>query len=359
MSEHHVEPQDQHNKLPQHIKKGHQLLFSRQDLSAREQDVLALVMSAMKVEHWVNETPKYHFTCADISNYLNINNKHVASTLAPIAERLSERKVGIKDLEKEEFEYTPLFKKISYKEGVLTVSPNDELKSEYMEYKQGFALINTKNFLSLKREYSKRLYEILCRFKEKGTLKTFRITELKGLFGILDEKDRLKKDKASFKNNSVFMQRCVRESIAEIMANAQTKKELLFLPSKDESVGYETEKKSNKIISIKFLYRWIDSPNASSKLNELAAIDIIKELELKRLSNKDVKLSSSELETLAAAYNMINKPELADAVMAGIQSRKKEEEEEKDNSFAADLAEIDNLMDKFQIMAQQSGIVEY
>jgi len=357
MTEHTQEPQKELNKLPQHIKKGHQLLFSRQDLSAREQDVLALVMSSMKVEHWENKNPTYHFTCADISNYLGINNKHVASTLSPIADRLTKRNVGIKDMENDKFAYITLFKGISYDNGVLTVSPNDLLKSEYMEYRQGFALINTENFLSLKREYSKRLYEILCRFKGKGTLKTFKIDELKGLFGILDEQDRLKKDKNSFKNNSVFMKRCIRDSIEEIMTNAETKKELLFFPGKDQLVGYETEKKSNKIRSIKFLYRWVDTPNPENKLNVVAAIDIVKELELKKHTKKE-KLSISELETLASAYKMLDKPDKVENVMAAIQKRNMANED-KGTEFADELAQIDKVLDKLDILAETSGVTEY
>ncbi|MEY8252047.1 MAG: replication initiation protein [Colwellia sp.] len=348
---------EQQNKLPQHIKKGHQLLFSRQDLSAREQDVLALVMSSMKPEHWENKTPKYSFPCADLSDYLNIDNKHIASTLAPIAERLSERKVGVKDLINEEFEYTPLFKKISYKNGELTVSPNDELKSEYIEYKQGFALINTANFIAIKREYSKRLYEILCRFKEKGTLKTFAINELKGLFGILDEQDKLKKDKSSFKNNSVFMKRCIRESITEIMNNTQTKKELLFFSSKEKIQGYETTKKGNKIIAIKFLYRWINTANPESRLNEIGAIDIIRELEIKALGGKSV-LTIDDLEMLASAYTMINKTEKSKEILAVIHLRKLKEDND-GTTFKNEIDHIDSVLDKLEIMKATQGGVEY
>ena len=42
------------DNLPKHIKKGHQLVFSRQDLSAREADMFALMIANMSVDDWKN-----------------------------------------------------------------------------------------------------------------------------------------------------------------------------------------------------------------------------------------------------------------------------------------------------------------
>ncbi|MDF5188594.1 replication initiation protein, partial [Vibrio parahaemolyticus] len=183
------------DNLPKHIKKGHQLVFSRQDLSAREADMFALMIAHMKANDWEHSTPHYEFTSHQLSEWLGVESKHIGSNLSPVANRLASRKIGIKietckgDVE---FDYRPLFKHIAYKNGTLTMVPNDMLKSEYIEYNQSFALINTRNFFDVKKEYSKRLYELLSRFKDKGfEMHQQKLEELKGVFGLLDEAGKL------------------------------------------------------------------------------------------------------------------------------------------------------------------------
>jgi len=339
------------DNLPLHIKKGHQLVFSRQDLSAREADLFALMMSFMKPADWNKGTPSYDFPCAKLSEWLDIEAKHVGTVLSPIADRLAERKIGINTATEKgetEFDYVPLFKRIRYKSGVLRIIPNDELKSEYIEYHKGFALINTVNFLGLKREYSKRLYELLSRFKDSGTtMRSFPLDELKGMFGILDENDKLKSDKKSFSNNGVFMQRCIRESINELMENPNTKKELMFLPSKKGEMGYQAGKVGNKIISAEFLYRWVSGTTTIETFNEHNAEKTIRELEIKRLQYKET-LTSEELELLASAYKSVGLDDKATMIINSLASRndkiaKENLEKQEDNSLESLLSKLQTI----------------
>ena len=176
--------------------------------------------------------------------------------------------------------------------------PNDMLKREYIAYNQGFALINTQHFFSIKKEYSKRLYEILSRFKDSTvSIHPMSIDELKGLFGLLDESGKLKKDKTSFKSNNVFMKRCIRDSILELSTNDATRHEVAFQTSSKGEKGFELIKKGNKIVSIKFLYQW-----KHTKQNQVKhAEQIVHDLESKRIENKQ-KLTADELHQLRAAY---------------------------------------------------------
>ncbi len=122
--------------------------------------------------------------------------------------------------------------------------PNDMLKSEYIEYNHGFALINTRNFFDLKKEYSKRLYELLSRFKGKGyDMHPQNITELKGMFGLLNEAGKIRADTTSFKNNSVFIKRCIRQSINDLAKHPKIRKELLFIENSKGEQGFRTNKK--------------------------------------------------------------------------------------------------------------------
>ena len=339
------------DNLPKHIKKGHQLVFIRQDLSAREADMFALMIAHMKANDWNQSTPHYEFTSHQLSDWLGVESKHIGSNLRPVANRLASRKIGIKiettkgDIE---FDYRPLFKHIAYKNGVLTMVPNDMLKSEYIEYNQGFALINTRNFFDVKKEYSKRLYELLSRFKNRGfEMHQQKIEDLKGVFGLLDETGKLKKDKRSFKNNSVFMKRCVRESIKELTEHPQIRKELLFLEGPKGETGFEVIKKGRTITGIKFLFRWIKI-GSIEELNQHDALKTIRELELKRLQDRK-KLTETELETLTIAYRYVGKEQNALKVEESLYKRKLERKQEFDNGHQN---EIDSLLDKIETLSK-------
>lgn len=341
--------------LPKHIKKGHQLVFSRQDLSAREADLFALMIANMKVADWDNSTPHYEFSSTQLSEWLGINSKHIGSNLSPVANRLASHKIGIKvesSTGDTEFDYRPLFKHIKYKNGTLTMVPNDMLKAEYIEYNQGFALINTQNFLNLKKEYSKRLYELLSRFKDQGfEMHPQKLLELKGVFGLLDEAGKLKKDKSSFKNNSVFMKRCIRDSIEELSSHPTIKKELLFLESQQGDKGFELIKKGNTIVEIKFLFRWLKQGNIE-ELNLHDAKKTIQQLELKRLQNKE-RLSDAELIKLSMAYRYIGRDEHADKIDQSLAKRHAETQPQPESD------EIDSLLDKIDSLIEINDNPEY
>ncbi|HBC3820685.1 TPA: replication initiation protein [Vibrio parahaemolyticus] len=341
------------DNLPKHIKKGHQLVFSRQDLSAREADMFALMIAHMKASDWEQKTPHYEFTSHQLSEWLGVESKHIGSNLSPVANRLASRKIGIKIETTKgsvEFDYRPLFKHIAYKNGVLTMVPNDMLKSEYIEYNQGFALINTRNFFDVKKEYSKRLYELLSRFKDKGfEMHTQKLSELKGIFGLLDEAGKLKKDKSSFKNNSVFMKRCIRESIKDLSEHPQISKELLFLESSQGDKGFEIVKKGRTITGLKFLFRWIKLGTVD-ELNQHEAMKIIKKLELKRLQNK-VRLTESELESLAIAYRYVSKESHALKVEESLSRRHLNQDDEQN--------ELESLIEKIETLAELSDSPDY
>lgn len=346
------------DNLPKHIKKGHQLVFSRQDLSSREADMFALMIAHMKGADWDQSTPHYEFTSHQLSEWLGLESKHIGSNLSPVANRLASRKIGIK-LETAkgdvEFDYRPLFKHIAYKHGVLTMVPNDMLKSEYIEYNQGFALINTRNFFDVKKEYSKRLYELLSRFKNKGyEMHPQKLDELKGVFGLLDEAGKIKKDKASFKNNSVFMKRCIRESIKELSEHPQIRKELLFLEGEKGEKGFEVIKKGRTITGIRFLFRWLKL-GTIDELNQHDALKTIRELELKRLQNQ-VRLNDAELETLAIAYRYVGKDSQAVKIEETLAKRHFESHTEQQEREQED---VDALLEKIDTLANLSENPDY
>lgn len=339
--------------LPKHIKQGHQIVFSRKDLSQREADLFALMMAQMKSEDWNSTTPQYTFTASQLSEWLDIDSKHIGSILSPAAERLSSHTIGIKKESANgvvEFDYKPFFKRIQYKKGLLTMVPNDMLESEYIEYRQGFALITTKTYLDIKQEYAKRLYEILSRFKKDGYEMHFiKIDELKGLFGLLDVKGKLKENKGSFSNNGVFMQRCIRDSIEKLMAHPIAKQEFLFLKSNNGEIGYELRTQGKRISEIKFLVRWLDKGTVD-ELNTHDAIKTVRELVSKQITT-DEKLTRQELIQLMMAYRYLGQDEEADRVETAIQNKSEEEEPQHETS--------DDVSDELASIIELSRSIEY
>ena len=334
--------------LPKHIKKGHELVFSQQDLTAREANIFGLMVANMKPEDWSKQTPEYRFTASQLSEWLGLNNRAIGSQLKQVVSRLSSRKIGIivDKSNDTEFEFTPLFKKVIYKDRVLTLIPNDALSKEYIEYNQGFSLINTKSFLGLKREYTKRLYEILSRFKGNGTnLKPIDIDDLKAFMGLLDENGNLKNNKRSFKNTGVFINRCLRDSIEELSCDLKTRKEILFQESED-GLGIKLHKHGRHIYAVEFLYHWINPSNPIETLCFEEAKRIITRLETQRLTT-DHPLTDDELTLLAHSYRSIDEEERAVTVEQAILTRARSvcKEAIDDKSFLNKLAELETLND--------------
>ncbi|NNU14576.1 replication initiation protein [Vibrio parahaemolyticus] len=337
--------------LPKHIKKGHELVFSQQDLTAREANIFGLMVANMKPEDWDNHTPEYRFTASQLSEWLGLNNRAIGSQLKQVVSRLSSRKIGIV-VDKPgdtEFEFTPLFKKVIYKDRVLTLIPNDALSKEYIEYNQGFSLINTKSFLGLKREYTKRLYEILSRFKSNGTsLKPIDIDDLKAYMGILNEDGTLKENKSSFKNTSVFITRCLKDSIDELSTDLKTRKEILFQESED-GLGLKLYKHGRHIYAVEFLYHWISPSNPVDNLCFEDAKRTITRLETQRLTT-DMPLTDDELALLAHSYRSIDEEDRALAVEKALSERvhslpQEDKAASEDKSFLDKLAELEAMND--------------
>ena len=305
------------DNLPETIKKSHELVFSRQNLSSHEQNIFNIMAAHMKVEHWNdNKAPVYEFPASNLSEWLNISPRHLGSTLAPAADRLAKRTVGFINDENGEFDFIPLFSRLKYRNARLVLTPNPELKSQYIDYSGGFALINTNTILKLKKNYSKRLYEIISRFKDLGyKQRPLKIDEIKGYFGLFDDNGNYLAGKKSLAVNSVFIKRCIEESFAEI--EKVCKDELILFEDEDGNKGFSLIKKGRNTIGLSFSYRWL---NQQEQMDEDSARRSIRELENKRLLSKEI-LTINELNLLAEAYLILNVREKAISIFSAIQKR--------------------------------------
>jgi plasmid replication initiation protein len=259
------------------FKMAHKLVFSQLSLSSREHDILALVLGRLNKDHWADfeagkniSSPRYRFGSSVLCEWLGVEPKHLFSTLKAPAKRLSERKIGVVSDTKSGFAFIPLFKNITYEDGVLLIVPNDELIREYLGISQGHAKLNHTVFRSLKSEHSKRLYSMLSRFKTQATkLHPQSITSLHGFFGLLNEEgDLIKK---SYANNNTFIERCIRKSIREIH---KYDPKLIFgeySEGKTREMGFIPIRAGRSIVSIEFLFSWLgDVKEERRELKKLA-----------------------------------------------------------------------------------------
>lgn len=283
------------------FKKSHQLVFSQLALSPIEHDIMALFLTRLAKEHWeeylrgeyrIETVPRYEFTSDVLSEWFNIEKSYLFSTLLKPSDRLSSQKIGIRSETNKSFTFIPLFKRIHYKGGVLTVVPNDELLQEYLCLSQGHSQIPHKQFRSIPLEHGKRLFSMLCRFRYGGTLHAQTISDLHGFFGLCNQNGKL--IKTTYSNTSVFISRIIKTAIASIDQNVP---EIEFhLDNKTGNLGYSYVKKGRTIVAINFLFSWADKVNMDLQKVELT-LDDAKRTHTEIISHSSVP-SSYEVDNL-------------------------------------------------------------
>lgn len=149
------------------------------------------------------------------------------------------------------------------------------------------------------------------------------------------------------------MQRCIRDSIAEIEATPLTKKEIIFLKGKSGHLGYEPIKRGNRIVAIEFLYRWVEDTSVEA-LNIQDAKKNIRELELKRLQGT-TRLTLAELQLLSSSYLSLNKIEHHKKVEDSIAQRLREDDSCIEEVSAEETDDIDSMLEKIAMLEAETG----
>lgn len=243
------------------FKESHHIVFGRLSLSPVEHDLFALFLTRLHAEHWeklINGTdircPEYTFNSEVLSKWFRIKKNDLCTSLKLPCRRLSSQKVGIEDDKKSSFLYMPLFKKVEFTDGLLTLVPNDHLLKEYLCVSQGHSQISHIIFRQLRKESSKRIYGLLCRFQTKGTLHTLPLLKLQSILGLLDENDGIKK-KTYLKTGNII-RFLIKPAIQEIAAKEPRITFHKEGDTKSDYYGFSLQKKGPKIIGVKFHFEW-------------------------------------------------------------------------------------------------------
>ncbi|CAK3993191.1 replication initiation protein [Vibrio sp. 10N.222.54.A1] len=300
------------------IKKSHEIVFSQLDLTPIEHDIFAMFLKRLAFDNredyllpnedgklvYTGKPLSYEFSSEELKNWFHIEPSVFKRVLYEPCKRLMGKNIGLKS--KDEFKHTALFKEISYKRGVLTITPNDILLPAYFGGSRGHARVSDIEFRSLKKESSKKLYAILSRFKDhgSGTVGYRTLKELYGLFGLLDEEGGLKKQ--SFTKLSLFINRVIRPAIAEIEL-IEPRIRFYSDSSSPQYYGFRTGKEGRKVVKLEFLYYW-DSTSKEQVLDqELTPLERAVVIHCKILANEEV--TQDEIEIL--------KTNLSDFVLSG------------------------------------------
>lgn len=152
------------------VKKPHQLVMARMNLSAREQDVLTLLVKSLKrsfddekfgdgsVQH------EFIFHASELIEHFSLSRQGLYHALDE-GTKVMGRIIEMKDPEKKTFEKLVVISKADFADGVLFIRMDKDAAKYLLEYSMGFAEIDLNLLLSLRGGYEKRILEMLSRFK--------------------------------------------------------------------------------------------------------------------------------------------------------------------------------------------------
>lgn len=294
--------------LPQTYKKNHNLIYSRISMTTHEQNLLALFLIQMQKTEWKEDTQLViSIPASRLSEWLEVESKSLAATIKPVALRLQKRTVLAEHPTTHEFESSVLFPTVKYNRGKLTMVPNYDLRDFFHDASKGYALVNVERFLRLRGKYSKPMYDLLSRFKSPDTrLYKTDVMTLKGVFGLVDDKNNYLQGKKTMRDTSVFVSQALVKSIEEIEDTCSD--ELMFFntdPLGKKRHGIIENKTGNKITSIEFEYLWIDQFIKLHPMELEAAAEVAIHAENRQRLKKE-RLSQKEKEQLAVAYYVLS-----------------------------------------------------
>ena len=137
-------------------------------------------------------------SASEIKNMIGdkISPKHVYDRLEKAASKVGGKMIGYKDDKKREFDYIALITHIAYKDGVLKMTFNSELREYILDIKSKFTMLSIQEIMSFDEVYTKKLYEFIksksySHGKEEADIYVTDVSlaELKFLLGLIDSEE--------------------------------------------------------------------------------------------------------------------------------------------------------------------------
>lgn len=260
-----------HAGIESHIK-SNDIVFASMKLTPKMCDVLSILFTKMRAQDWYvngdvangHAIPHYKFEAKEIASFFKLDrSSNVASMLRSPIKKLTETVIGIEN-DNGDFDYSPLFSRCQYKDGVLTIIPNNELRNSYIAKAKtnGYALISNDQYLALSDAHSKKMLDLLSRFKTGQKLYPISIKKLQTVFGVYGHNGELLMP--TYKSPKTFLKRLIASSLKTISESEESRERIIIEESERQgTLGFEIvneDEDDNSVrhdTRIRFLYRWI------------------------------------------------------------------------------------------------------
>ena len=286
------------------VKKAHHLITGRMSFTAREQDLVTLLVRAVKQEadkqrysvgnneeYDLQKIPtKFFFSTKELTSLLNVTPSALYHTLDDVTTSIMGKVAYIKNPEKNSFEKAVLVTRAKYENGTLMLGIDRDTAGTMLDYSQGFAEIDLRLLLSLRGGYEKRLLELISRFKNHRYY-TCKLDDFYEMVGA---------HRDQFKDFTIFRRTVIEKPLQRLITQSNG----VWTPKDDAKKGYELVKNGRSYSHIIFKMQWNEPISKKEKqktlpqssTSELVVDDAIKTYS--DLMNKERLTSTAELNNL-------------------------------------------------------------
>jgi plasmid replication initiation protein len=238
------------------VKQHNALTEARYDMSPLQKNMFYLLLAQLKDESSLNEPIKYKLSIKDINASRNIRVNKLE--LRQAARGLISSGLRLYDSRQKKLIAVGILASADYGEGFdrenLIVIFDPKIRPFLYDVKSRFTVFSLQNALNLKSKYSKRIYEMLCQFKNTGIFR-ISVQELKERFELIDSKT----GRETYPDFGDFTRRILAPAKKEINETTEI------------SFDYATKKTGRKITDLEF---WITSKGIAKELAEPAPEDL-------------------------------------------------------------------------------------
>ncbi len=147
------------------IYQSNRLIEASYTLTVMEQKLIRLLASMIKKDD--DDFKEYKFKTKELIKILNTSDSRFYRDIDNITDSIMQRVIKIKDINTGEFEKYHWVDICKYKDGILTLKVNKELKPFYLNL-DWYTKYQLKNIMQFKSTYSFRLYELLKQYEKIG-----------------------------------------------------------------------------------------------------------------------------------------------------------------------------------------------
>jgi plasmid replication initiation protein len=187
------------------------LTVARYEMSEVEKNILYMVVAQVKPGD--PELKKYQVSVnqiAEINNSTRLKMEAYRQATRKLMTRIFETTLPTGDFLQASFITSALYKKGT---DIIEIGLSTEVRPFYVDLNQRYTKIQLAAAISLNSAYAKRIYEVLCMYKNMKD-KTFRrdLVDLKNILGVIDRKT----GKDSYPNWTIFKQKILDVAAKEI-----------------------------------------------------------------------------------------------------------------------------------------------